>query len=352
MVKHKKIKVGLSIGDFNGIGVEIILKSLSDNRIYDLCTPVIYGSISLLNDQLKKLKIEDLAFKSVKNADEIDANKVNVVNVWEDELDIEFGKTNKTSGKYAYLSLKSAVEDLASNKVDVLVTAPIDKSVIQSAEFDFKGHTEFLANYANEDNPLMILASEGLRVALVTGHISLSEVQSSISKELILKKLETFNRALQQDFSINRPKIALLGLNPHNGDNGLMGNEESTLIAPVVAQAQEAGILAFGPYPADGFFGSNLRTKFDGVLAMYHDQGLAPFKAIAFDRGVNFTAGLPIVRTSPDHGVACDIAGKGIASEASMREAILYAIDIYKARKDYKELTANPLEIKPNKRRE
>lgn len=352
MAKHKKIKVGLSIGDFNGIGIEIILKSLSDSRIYDHCTPVIYGSASLLIQQMKNLKIEDISFKSIKSADDIDANKVNVVNVWDEELEIEFGKPNKISGKYAYLSLKSAVEDLASNKVDVIVTAPIDKNVIQSADFDFKGHTEFLANYANEDNPLMILASEGLRVALVTGHIALSEVKSSLNKELILKKLETFNRALQQDFSINRPKIALLGLNPHNGDNGLMGDEEAHLIEPVIAEAQQSGVLAFGPYPADGFFGSNLRNKFDGVLAMYHDQGLAPFKAIAFDKGVNFTAGLPIVRTSPDHGVAADIAGKSIASEASMREAILYAIDIYAARKDYKELTSNPLEIKPNKRRE
>jgi len=244
------------------------------------------------------------------------------------------------------------VEDLASNKVDVLVTAPIDKNVIQSAEFDFKGHTEFLAHYANEDNPLMILASESLRVALVSGHIALREVAASITTEKIFNKLEIFNKALQQDFSVNRPKIAVLGLNPHNGDNGLMGDEESTIISPAISKAQESGILAFGPYPSDGFFGSELRNKFDGVLAMYHDQGLAPFKALAFDRGVNFTAGLPIVRTSPDHGVASDIAGQSIASESSMREAILYAMDIYNARKEYKELTANPLEIKPNKRRE
>jgi 4-hydroxythreonine-4-phosphate dehydrogenase len=352
MAKHKKIRVGLSVGDFNGIGLEIILKSLSDARLYEHCVPVIYGSSKLVTYHLKHLKIEDIAFKSLKSADDLDPNKVNVVEVWEEEVEVNFGKPNKTSGIYAFKSLKAAVEDLASNKVDVLVTAPIDKNVIQSAEFDFKGHTEFLAHYANEDNPLMILASESLRVALVSGHIALREVAASITTDKIFNKLEIFNKALQQDFSVNRPKIAVLGLNPHNGDNGLMGDEESTIISPAISKAQESGILAFGPYPTDGFFGSELRNKFDGVLAMYHDQGLAPFKALAFDRGVNFTAGLPIVRTSPDHGVASDIAGQSIASESSMREAILYAMDIYNARREYKELTANPLEIKPNKRRE
>jgi 4-hydroxythreonine-4-phosphate dehydrogenase len=352
MAKHKKIRVGLSVGDFNGIGLEIILKSLSDARLYEHCVPVIYGSSKLVNYHMKHLKIEDIAFKTLKSVDDLDPNKVNVVEVWEEEVEVNFGKPNKTSGSYAFKSLKAAVEDLASNKVDVLVTAPIDKNVIQSAEFDFKGHTEFLAHYANEDNPLMILASESLRVALVSGHIALREVAASITTEKIFNKLEIFNKALQQDFSVNRPKIAVLGLNPHNGDNGLMGDEETTIISPAISKAQESGILAFGPYPSDGFFGSELRNKFDGVLAMYHDQGLAPFKALAFDRGVNFTAGLPIVRTSPDHGVASDIAGQSIASESSMREAILYAIDIYNARREYKELTANPLEIKPNKRRE
>lgn len=352
MAKHKKIRVAISIGDPNGIGIEVILKSLADSRLYEHCTPIIYGSSKVVNFHMKNLRIEDISFKTFKNADDIDANKVNVLNVWEEEFEVTFGKPNKTSGQYAFKSLKAAVEDLASNKVDVLVTAPIDKNVIQSSEFEFKGHTEFLANYANADSHLMILCADQLRVALVTGHIAINEVPKQLTEGKIVEKLDVFAKSLQQDFGIHRAKIAVLGLNPHNGDNGLMGDEEKTIIAPAIEKAQAQGILAFGPYPADGFFGSELRNKFDGVLAMYHDQGLAPFKAIAFDRGVNFTAGLPIVRTSPDHGVAADIAGKSIASESSMREAILCAIDIYKSRKEHKELTANPLEIKANKRKE
>ena len=226
----------------------------------------------------------------------------------------------------------------------MLVTAPIDKKSIQSDEFDFPGHTEFLAAYANEDNPLMILVHDGLRVALVTGHVPLEKVSGALDRETIVEKLRVFTKSLKQDFGIHRPRIAVLGLNPHNGDGGLMGDHESTIIAPAVQAAMEDGILAFGPYPADGFFGSPLRSKFDGILAMYHDQGLAPFKALAFDEGVNFTAGLPIVRTSPDHGVAYDIAGKNLASEASMRQAILTACDIALERKHFKEISSNPLE--------
>lgn len=352
MAKNRKVRVAISMGDPNGIGIEIILKSLSDSRIYEHCTPIIYGSNKVVNYHMKNLRIEDISYKTINNTEDVDANKVNVLNVWEDEFEVTFGKTNSTSGKYAYYSLKAAVEDLASNKVDVLVTGPIDKSAIQSNEFNFKGHTEYLANYANAEQHLMILCHENLRVALVTAHIGINEVSKQLSQDAITEKLAVFAKSLQQDFGIHRPKIAVLGLNPHNGDNGLMGVEEKTIIAPAIENSISSGILAFGPYPADGFFGSELRQKFDGVLAMYHDQGLAPFKAIAFDKGVNFTAGLPIVRTSPDHGVALDIAGKSEASESSMREAILRAIDIYKTRKDYKELTSNPLEIKANKRKE
>lgn len=343
MGKHKRLKVAITCGDTNGIGLEVILKSLSDARVYEHCVPVIYASNLLVQQHMKALSLEGLHYNVARSADKIDMQKINVLEVWNYDLDVQFGEPTKKSGEHAFLSLKTAVEDLASNKMDVLVTAPIDKANIQSSEFKFQGHTEFLAAYANEENPLMILCHENLRVALVTGHRALKDVTQAISQQLISKKLSVFNKSLIQDFGINRPKIAVLGLNPHNGDQGLMGDEEGAIIKPAIAEANHAGILAFGPYPADGFFGSPLRSKFDGVLAMYHDQGLAPFKALAFENGVNFTAGLPIVRTSPDHGTAFDIAGKNSASESSFREAILVACDIYHQRQEHRELTSNPL---------
>lgn len=343
MSKHKKIKATITCGDLNGIGLEVVLKALSDSRVYDHCIPVIYASAQAVNHHVKELGLEGMHYHSINDINKLDANKINVYNVWKEDVAIQLGQSTKVAGEYAFRSLKAAVEDIASNKMDVLITAPINKANIQSKDFNFPGHTEFLGNYANEEHPLMILAHEGLRVALVSGHIALREVSGFISSKLILEKLRVFAKSLTQDFGIHRPRIAVLGLNPHNGDTGLMGDEEGRIIAPGISMASQEGILAFGPYAADGFFGSPLRQKFDGILAMYHDQGLTPFKALAFDEGVNFTAGLPIVRTSPDHGVAYDIAGKGIASEASFRRALLTACDIYNERRHYKEFSANPL---------
>lgn len=349
MGKHKKLRVAISCGDINGIGLEVILKTLSDARVYEHCVPVIYASPNTVNFQIKTLGIDGLNFYQCKDAEHIDYNKINVLDLIEEKAFVEFGKVTTEAGSFAFKSLKSAVEDLASNKMDVLVTAPINKSNIQSDDFKFPGHTEYLAAYANEENPLMILAHDQLRVALASGHLALKDVASSLTKERILAKLDVFARSLHQDFGISRPRIAVLGLNPHNGDHGLMGDEESTIIRPAIEEANESGILAFGPYPADGFFGSSQRAKFDGILAMYHDQGLAPFKALSFDGGVNFTAGLPIVRTSPDHGTAYDIAGKGLADPTSFRNALFMACDIYNQRKEHRELISNALSFSNEK---
>lgn len=349
MGKHKKIRVGITSGDINGIGLEVAIKALQDARIYEHCTPIIYASEQVVRAHMETLSLEGFHFKTIDEVERFDANKVNVLNVWKDEVALQIGQQTPDGGRYAFYSLKAAVEDLASTKLDVLVTAPINKKNIQSKEFDFPGHTEYLASYANEDNPLMILCHENLRVALVTGHVALTEVSKKIDQALIRRKLDALNKSLVQDFGIHRPKIAVLGLNPHNGDQGLMGDEEDRVINPAIQAAKEDGMLVFGPFPADGFFGSPARGKFDGVLAMYHDQGLAPFKALAFDEGVNFTAGLPIVRTSPDHGVAYDIAGKNMASEQSMRQAISVACDILSERRHFKEISSNPLISSDNK---
>lgn len=349
MGKHKKLKVGITSGDPNGIGLEVTIKALMDARVYEHCTPIIYASDDVVKQHMHTLKLDGFHFHKAKQAEKVDANKVNILEVWDEPYEVNFGQADKSAGKLSYISLKQAVEDLASTKIDVLVTAPIDKKTIQSEEFDFPGHTEFLANYANEDNPLMILNHEGLRVALVTGHVALEDVTKKLDRNDIVTKLEVYAKSLKQDFGIHRPRIAVLGLNPHNGDGGLMGEQETTIIGPAIDDAQAKGILAFGPYPADGFFGSPQIHKFDGILAMYHDQGLAPFKALAFGQGVNYTGGLPIVRTSPDHGVAYDIAGKNQASGTSMRQAIMVACDIALERRRYKEISADPLEVKSAK---
>lgn len=349
MSKSKKIKVGISCGDVNGIGMEIILKTFADSRVMDHCTPVIYAPKSVFNYYLKIEGIDLGGVRFSNSADKLDLNKINVIDLWDQKIDLNPGESTRVAGKLAYESLKHVTEDLAATKVDVLVTAPINKKNMQSEDFKFPGHTEFLANYANEENPVMILANEGLRVALVTGHIPLEQVSKQLKTLLITKKLDVLNRSLQQDFGIHSPRIAVLGVNPHNGDEGLMGDQEKTVIEPAIAKAQSDGILAFGPYPADGLFGSPALHKFDAVLAMYHDQGLTPFKALAFDKGVNFTAGLPIVRTSPDHGVAYDIAAQNKASEESFRQALFMAIDIYKRRAEHRELTQNKLETQSAK---
>lgn len=341
------IRVGISIGDINGIGPEVIIKALSDSRLLLDCTPVIYGSNKTLAHHKKLLDNTEFVYQSCKSADDARPRKINVVNLWDDEVHFDLGKATETGGKYAYLSLESATQDLASGKIDVLVTAPISKEAMGKSGFKFPGHTEYLASLAGEDEALMVMVSGDLRVALVTSHIALKEVSAALTKDKIYQKIVMFEKSLRKDFGILRPKIAVFGLNPHAGENGKMGSEEQEVILPAINQAKSEHILAFGPYPADGFFGSNARNQFDGVLAMYHDQGLAAFKALAFEDGVNFTAGLPIVRTSPDHGTAYDIVGQNRASELSMLSAIYLAMDVYKNNQFLKEITANPLPFTP-----
>jgi len=344
MDKEKKLtRVGITIGDINGIGPEVIIKSLKDHRILTDFIPVIYGSTRTLSYHKKAIREDEFSYQSCKSAEEALTNKVNVINVWNEELKFDLGQVTENGGKYAYLALEKATQDLASNKIDVLVTAPISKEAIGKANFNFPGHTEYLANLSNVDEALMMMISPVLKVALVTSHVSIQEVPKLITKELIISKLNQLENSLIKDFGIIKPKIAVLGLNPHAGENGKLGKEENEIILPAIQEKFAQGALIYGPYPADGFFGSSTFNKFDAVLAMYHDQGLTAFKALTFDEGVNFTAGLPIVRTSPDHGTAFDITGQGIASEQSMRNAIYAAVDIYKTRKFIRESSANPL---------
>lgn len=338
------IRVGITIGDINGIGPEIIIKALRDNRILQDCIPIIYGSTKVISFHKKAIQDEEFAYQSCKNAMEAIAKKVNVVNVWNEEVKFDLGQSTETGGKYAFLALEKATEDLAANKIDVLVTAPISKDGIIKAGFQFPGHTEYLAHLSNQEEALMLMVNGNLRVALVTTHLALKEVSSHLTKEKIVQKIKMLENSLKKDFGLIRPKIAVFGLNPHAGENGKMGDEEQSIITPAIQQAKGEGILAFGPYPADSFFGSNSVREFDGILAMYHDQGLTAFKALAFEEGVNYTAGLPIVRTSPDHGTAFDIAGQDKASEQSMRSAIYLALDIYRNRQFVKEISANPLQ--------
>lgn len=345
------IRVGITIGDINGIGPEIIIKALMDNRILIDCTPIIYASTKTLAFHKKHMDEVEFNYQSCKSASEAANRKINVVNVWNEDMEFELGKGTETSGKYAFMSLEKATEELASGKIDVLVTAPISKEAISKAGFKFPGHTEYLADMSGVDEALMMMVSENLRVALVTSHIPLMEVSKKLTREHILAKLKQVDSSLRKDFSIVRPRIAVLGLNPHASENGKMGSEESEIIIPAINLARNEQILAFGPYPSDGFFGSNIRHQFDAVLAMYHDQGLTGFKAIAFDEGVNYTAGLPIVRTSPDHGTAYDIAGKNMANPQSFRQSIYLAMDIYKSRKFIKEINANPLQAQDPKGR-
>lgn len=340
----KKIKVGISIGDCNGIGLEVILKTFQDNRMLSFCTPVVYGSTKVMTFHRKALGIADVSIHEVKSAEEARAKMLNIINLDDSEIHVEFGKATIDSGKLAVDSLLKATEDLASNKTDVLVTAPINKSNVQSDSFRFPGQTEYLAHYSNTDQALMLMIGDGLRVAVVTGHIPLKEVAEKLTGDLILEKLGLLSASLVKDFGVSKPRIAVLGINPHAGDDGLLGDEEQRIIGPAIQKARNNGELVFGPYGADGFFGTGQYRNFDGVLAMYHDQGLAPFKALAFDSGVNFTAGLPVVRTSPDHGPAMDIAGQNEARPDSFRAAVYAACDIYRHRKEYRELTANPLQ--------
>ena len=340
-----KIKIGISIGDVNGIGLEVIIKTLVDKRILDYCTPIVYGQTKVASFHRKTMGIEDFSFNVINQAADALHRRANMINCWEEDVKIDLGEANETGGKYAFLSLERATNDLIAGEIDALVTAPINKQNIQSEAFTFAGHTEYIQAKAGASDSLMLLMGEDLRVGVVTGHVPLSEVPKSITKEKILSKLALINESLKGDFWIEKPKIAVLGLNPHAGDSGLLGKEEESIIAPAIAEANKNGLLAFGPYPADGFFANQSWKKFDAVLAMYHDQGLIPFKQLAFHQGVNFTAGLPVVRTSPDHGTAYDLAGKNEADAGSFREAVFAAIHIVKNRRENAILTAKPLKV-------
>lgn len=343
--KRTPVRVGISIGDINGIGPEVIMKSLNDNRMLIDCTPIIYGSTKVFSFFKKELEHEDFVYQAAESAEKAIKGKVNVVNIWDGELEFNIGQATEKSGKYAFESLEKATQDLASGKIDVLVTAPISKDAMGKMGFKFPGHTEYLADLSGQAEALMLMISPTLRVGLVTTHIPLKEVSSNITTDRVAEKIRAFSASLKKDFGIQRPKIAVLGMNPHAGENGKMGQEEQESISPAIAKVNSEGLLSFGPFPADGFFGSNARQNYDGVLAMYHDQGLSAFKALAFDEGVNFTAGLPIIRTSPDHGTAYDIAGQNKASGDSMRNAIYLAIDVYRNHQFEKEITADPLVI-------
>lgn len=328
----QKPRIGITLGDPNGIGPEVVLKALADNRILNLFTPVIYGSAKAISHYKKVLNIEEFNYTQVRAKGQLAHKSINVVNCWEESLEINAGKATADAGKAAFTALKSACEDVKDGHLDALVTAPIDKKMIHSEEFPFKGHTEYLTQFFGSSGSLMFMVSDKLRVGLVTEHVPVSQVSSLLTKERLEAKLALMESSLKKDFGVVKPKIAVLGLNPHAGDNGLIGQEDEQIVKAVVNESKNKGRLVFGPFPADGFFGSAAYLKYDGILAMYHDQGLIPFKSIAFEDGVNFTAGLSVVRTSPDHGTAFAIAGKNQANESSMREAIYRAGDIFKQR--------------------
>ncbi|HUH51110.1 MAG TPA: 4-hydroxythreonine-4-phosphate dehydrogenase PdxA [Flavobacterium sp.] len=341
--KSEKIIVGISIGDLNGIGGEVILKIFEDARMIEFCTPVIFANTKIFS-LINKTIGTNISFHGIDSLDQLIFGKINVLNVWKENLNIEFGKEDEQLGKYAMLSFEHATKALKEGNIDVLVTAPINKHNVGADQNDFVGHTEYLSNEL-EGEALMLLTSEDLKVGLLTGHVPLKEVSAKLTEELIRNKVKILEQSLIQDFSIVRPKIAVLGLNPHCGDGGVIGDEDDKVLKPTIARLFEQGHLVFGPFSADGFFGSETYKKYDAVLASYHDQGLVPFKTIAFGQGVNFTAGLNKIRTSPDHGTAFDIAGKGIADFSSFREAVYLAIDIYNSRNLYREISANPLRV-------
>ena len=336
--------IGITHGDINGIGYEVILKSLADNRVYELFTPVIYGSSKVAAYYRKHLDILNLNLSVISTIQEAAPKRINIINCTDDDIKVEFGQSTEEAGKAAFAALERATEDLQAGKLHALVTAPINKKNIQSDKFKFPGHTEYLQEkFGMEKKAIMVLASDIMRVAVAVGHIPIKDIASVLTEELIIDKLTTLNKALKQDFGIRKPRIAVLGLNPHAGDNGVIGNEEENIIIPAMKKAKEQGVICVGPYPADGFFGSDSFGKFDAVLAMYHDQGLIPFKALSMESGVNVTMGLSIIRTSPDHGTAYDLAGKNQASEESFRQALYLAYDIYTKRCCGKEIEANPL---------
>ncbi len=342
---RKPVIVGISQGDVNGIGLEVIIKTFSDPTMLEICTPVLFSSGKTIAHHRRVLQAEHFNYNMINSLDNIPARKFNLYNCYNEEVPMELGKETPAGGLYAVKSLTTACEALERGKIEALVTAPINKHNTHSEEFPFAGHTGYLDQRFGKGNSVMMLISGELRVALLTEHIPVSEVAASISVEKILKKLSILNKTLKEDFSIEKPRIAILGLNPHAGDGGTLGKEEQEIIKPAINKAQKDGLLAYGPYPADGFFGNHAFQKFDAVLAMYHDQGLIPFKYMAFETGVNFTAGISVIRTSPDHGTAYDIAGKNKASEASFRHAVFMACDLVRTRKEYQKLVANRLRV-------
>lgn len=340
----KNLILGISIGDINGIGLEVILKTFSDKRMLDLCTPVIFGSTKLIQDYKKSMSLNSFISHSITNISQLKNKKINVFECWNENVNLAIGQNNSDGGKYAFKSLEKASQHLLENNIDGLVTAPINKKNIQSKSFNFPGHTEYLASLKKE-NVLMIMATQNLKIGVITSHIPLENVAKNIDERQILSTINLFQKSLTKDFGVRRPRIAILGLNPHAGDEGLLGTQEKEIIIPTLEKAKENGFLVYGPYPADSFFGSDIFSKFDGVLAMYHDQGLIPFKTISFGQGVNYSAGLSFVRTSPDHGTAYDIAGKNMGNESSFRSAVYMACDIIRKRAEYQQINANTLPI-------
>ncbi|OEY71333.1 4-hydroxythreonine-4-phosphate dehydrogenase PdxA [Salegentibacter salarius] len=341
-MKHaEKVKLGISIGDLNGIGSEIVLKTFDDSRMLDFCTPVIFASTKVLTFLKKQFNLS-LNYQGIDDASKAIDGKINVVNVWKEGVNINFGEEDPKIGEYAFKSLQAATTALKANEIDVLVTAPINKHSIQSADFNFPGHTDYLAKEL-EGESLMFMITDTLKIGLLTDHVALKDIANTITPELIEKKLKIIQETLKQDFRIQKPKIAVLGINPHSGDNGVIGKEDEEILKPTLQKLRDKGDLVFGPFSADSFFGSKNYVNFDAVVASYHDQGLIPFKTLSFGNGVNFTAGLSKVRTSPDHGTAFEIAGTNSANINSFKEAVFRAIEIYKCREEYKELTKNPL---------
>jgi len=344
MKKAENIIVGISIGDLNGIGSEVVLKTFEDSRMLEFCTPVIFANVKILSFAKKSLDA-GMQLHGIDSLDQLVIGKINVLNVWKESVNIEYGANDENVGKYAIKSFVAATKALKEGLVDVLVTAPINKYNIQAEDFKFPGHTDYL-DQELEGDALMLMVQDNLRVGLITDHIPVNEVSSHLTEALIKSKILTVKKSLIQDFSINKPKIAVLGLNPHAGDGGVIGKEDDEIIRPTIKKLFESGTLVFGPYPADGFFGSNQYEKYDAVIATYHDQGLIPFKTLSFGKGVNYTAGLNKIRTSPDHGTAYEIAGKGLADHNSFKEAVYLAIDIYHSRNEYQIISQNPLKIK------
>ena len=343
-MEAEKIIIGITHGDINGIGYEVMLKTLADNRMLETFVPVIYGSSKVAAYHRKNLDIQGLNLNVVNSIEEINLKRVNIVNCVDDEIKVELGTSTEDAGKAALIALERATEDLQNGALQALVTAPINKKNIQSGTFKFPGHTEYLEQKFGSTTPaLMMLVNDVMRVAVVTGHIPVNSIATELTEKLIVDKLTVLNASLKKDFNIDRPRIAVLGLNPHAGDEGVIGNEEKTVIIPAMKKAEAQGIVCAGPYPADGFFGAGNFSRFDAVLAMYHDQGLIAFKTVSMDTGVNYTAGLPVIRTSPDHGTAYDIAGKNLASEESFRQALYLAYDVYQNRKWNEEISTNPL---------